>query len=102
MSRRRKARKTKRGKIGWRNQVRFQVMGDSNQAVNWLNGRWKINNHKFRADVQKMQNLSDKTDIRSMADHLDLFQHIYRDGMRKPIVLRMRQEKREAAGTPSR
>ena len=25
------------------------------------------------------QNLLDKTDIRPMADHLDLFQHIYRN-----------------------
>ena len=30
-------------------------------------------------EVQKTQNLLDKTDIRPMADHLDLFQHIYRN-----------------------
>ena len=35
----------------WRNQIRVQIMGDSN----------------------------DITDIRPMADHLDLFQRIYRD-----------------------
>ena len=29
--------------------------------------------------MQKTQNLFDKTDIRPMADHLDLFQHTHRD-----------------------
>ena len=29
--------------------------------------------------MQNTQNLLAKTDIRPMADHLDLFQHIYRD-----------------------
>ena len=29
--------------------------------------------------MQKTQNLLDKTDIRLMGDHLDLFQHVYRD-----------------------
>ena len=38
-----------------------------------------MNNQKFRAEVQKTQNILDKTDIRPMADHLDLFQQIYRD-----------------------
>ena len=42
-------------------------MGDSNQVVNWMTGRWR---------VQKTQNLLDKTAIRPMADHVDLFQHI--------------------------
>ena len=37
---------------------------------------WKVENEKSK-DVQKKQNLLDK-DIRPMADHLDLFQHIYR------------------------
>ena len=64
---------------GWRNQIRVQIMGDSNLVVNWLNGRRKVNNQKFRADVQKTLNLFDKTDIRPMADHLDLFQHKNRD-----------------------
>ena len=54
-------------------------MGDSNLVVNCMNGRWKINNQKFRAEVQKTQNLLDRRDIRPMADHLDLFQSIYRD-----------------------
>ena len=34
---------------------------------------------KFRAEVQKTQNLMDRTDIRPMGDHLDMIQHIYRD-----------------------
>ena len=44
-----------------------------------MNGKWKINNQKFRAMVQKTQNMMDKTDMRPVGDHLDMFQHIYRD-----------------------
>ena len=29
--------------------------------------------------MHKTQNMLDKTDIRPMGDHLDMFQHIYRD-----------------------
>ena len=54
-------------------------MGDPNLGVNWMNGRWKINNQKFRAEVRQTQNLLDKTDIRLMADYLDLLQRINRD-----------------------
>ena len=32
-----------------------------------------------RSEVQKTQNLLDKTDIRPMVDHLDLFKHVNRD-----------------------
>ena len=63
----------------WCNQMRIQILGDSNLIVNWMNGKWKINNQKFRAMVQKTQNKLDKTDIRPMGDHLDMFQHIYRE-----------------------
>ena len=79
--------------------MRVQVMGDTNLVVNWLNGRWKINNQKFRADVQKTQNLLDKTDIRPMADHLDSFQHIYRDGNEKAD--RLTHEAREKGASCS-
>ena len=48
-------------------------------SVWWPNGTWKINNQKIREGVRKTQNMLDKTDIRLMADHLDLFQHIDRD-----------------------
>ena len=51
---------------------------DSSLVVNWLNGRRKINNHQGRAEVQKTRICWRTTDIRQMADHLDLFQHIYR------------------------
>ena len=54
-------------------------MDDSNLIVNWLNGEWKMNNQKFRMMVQKTQILMDKTDRQPMGDHLDMFQHIYRD-----------------------
>ena len=47
--------------------------------VQWLNVRWKINNQKFRAAVQKTRNLLDTRDIRPMSDHMDLFQHMCRD-----------------------
>ena len=40
---------------------------------------WEMEDQKFRMMVQKTQNMLDKTDIRPMADHLDMFQHIYRD-----------------------
>ena len=63
----------------WRNQMRIQILGDSNLIVNWMNGKWKINNPKFRMMVQKTQNMLDKTHLRPLGDHLDMFQHIYRD-----------------------
>ena len=28
----------------WGNQMRIQIMGGSNLIVNWMNGKWKINN----------------------------------------------------------
>ena len=59
--------------------MRVQIMGDPNLIVNWLNGKSKINNQKFRTMVQKTQNMMDKIDIRPMGDHVDMFQHIYRD-----------------------
>ena len=59
--------------------MRIQIIGDSNLIVNWMNGRWKINNQKFRRMIQKTQNILDKVDIRPMADHLDMFQHVYRE-----------------------
>ena len=63
----------------WSNQVRILFFGDSNLSVTWMNGKWKINNQKFRMMVQKTQNMQDKTDIRPMGDHLDMLQHIYRE-----------------------
>ena len=47
----------------------------------------KLNNQKFRVEMQKTQNLLDKTDIRPMADHLDLFQHKNRDWYEKADLL---------------
>ena len=58
------------------NQKRIQILGDSNLIVNWMNGKWKINNEKFRMIVQKKQNMLDKTDNRPMGDHLDMFQRL--------------------------
>ena len=63
----------------WWNRMRVQIMGDSILIVNWLSGKWKINHQKFRAEVRNTQNLMDRTDIRPMGDHLDMFQHTYRD-----------------------
>ena len=57
--------------------------GDSSLVVNWLNLRWKINNQKFRAEVQKTQNLLDRTDFLPMGDHPDVFQHMYSDWNQK-------------------
>ena len=63
----------------WGNQMRIQILGDSNLFVNWMNGKWKIDNHNSRAMVDKTKNMMDKTDLRPMGDHLNMFQHIYRD-----------------------
>ena len=57
----------------------IQILVDSNLIVNWMNEKWKINSQKFRMMVQKTQNMLDKTVIRPMGDHLDMFQRIHRD-----------------------
>ena len=85
------------------NQLRIQILGDSNLIVNWLNGKWKINNQMFRTMVQKTQNMLDRTDIHPMGDHLDMFQHIYREwNPESDFILRMWQEKKEPHGIPTR
>ena len=35
----------------WRNQMRTQILGD--MIVNWVNGKWKMNNQKFKMMIQK-------------------------------------------------
>ena len=42
---------------------------------------WEVEDQppQVQDDGQKTQNMLDKTDLRPMGDHLDLFQHIYRD-----------------------
>ena len=42
-----------------------------------MNGRWRINDQKFRKMIRRTQNMLDKTDLMPMADHLDMFQHIH-------------------------
>ena len=59
--------------------MRTQILGNSNLIVNWTTRKWKINDQKLMMIVQKTQNTLDKTDIRPMGDHLDMFHHIYRD-----------------------
>ena len=56
-------------------------------VVNWMNGRWKTNNQKFRTEVHKTQNLPDLNAIKPVGDHLDLFQHFYRDWNEKADCL---------------
>ena len=48
------------------------------QAEKWRSrlGKWKINKQKFRKMVQRTQNMLDKTDLRPIADHMDMFQHV--------------------------
>ena len=65
--------------LGWGNKTRIQILGDSNLVDNWMNGGRKINNQKFRAEVQRTQNFFDIRDLRPMSDHMDLCQHIYRE-----------------------
>ena len=84
---------------GLGNQIRVQIVGDFHLVVNWMNGRWTISNQKFRVEVQRTQNLLDKTDIRPMADHLDLFQQYLL--VKKRSDSRMRQGRRQLAGTRS-
>ena len=72
-------------------------MGDSNLVVNCWNGRWKLIIKNSEQTCKKTQNLLDRTEIRPMADHLGLFLHVYRVGMKKLIVTK--QGRRELAGT---
>ena len=51
-------------------QNRYQILVDSNLIVNWMNGKWKINNQRFRKMIQRTQNMLDKTDSRPMVGHL--------------------------------
>ena len=81
-----------------RNQMRIQILRDSNLTVNWMNGKLKINNQKFRMMVQKTQKMLDKTDIRPMEDHLGMFQHIYREWNQEAEHLT--HEKKGRLGTP--
>ena len=85
----------------WGNQIRVPIMGDSNLVENWMNGRWKMNNQKFRAEVQKTQNLLDKTDIRRWLTIWTCFSILTGIGMKRLTVLHMRQGEREPAGTRS-
>ena len=64
--------------LAWSNQLRIHILDDSIFIVNWLYGKWEINNRMFRIMVQKAQNKLDRTDIRLVGDHLEMFQHIYR------------------------
>ena len=74
----RKETKLRKWDPSWRKQTRVQTWRDSNLVVNSLKGRWKINSQRFRAEVQKTQNLLDKRYIRPMSDHMGLFEHICR------------------------
>ena len=38
----------------------------------------KINNQRYRKMVQRTQNMIDKTDLKPMAAHMDIFQYILR------------------------
>ena len=56
-------------------------MDDSNLIVNWLNGKGRS---VIRVEVQKTQYMTmDRTNVRPVCDHLDTFQHIYRDWNQK-------------------
>ena len=57
----------------WDNQMRIQILGDSNLIVNWMNKDTEDQQTKFSMMVQKTQNMLDKTNIRLMGDHLDMF-----------------------------
>ena len=53
---RKKNKMKERGKLriwdpAWGNQMRIQILGDTNLIVNRVNGKWKINNQKFRMMV---------------------------------------------------
>ena len=63
------------------------ILGDSNLIVNWMNVRWKINNQSFRKMVQRTHNILDRTDLRPMADHLDIFQQVFREWNQEAVRL---------------
>ena len=88
--------------LAWSNQMRIQILEDSSSIVNFVNRRWKIHNQKFRPMVQKTQKMLDRTDIRPVEDHLDMFQHVSRDnGIRTLIISRMWQEEKGRHGIPT-
>ena len=65
-----------------------------------MNGKWKINNQKFRKMAQKTQNMLDRRDIRPMGDNLDMFQYVYSEGNQEADhVTHVAREK--GATTPS-
>ena len=84
----------------WRNQLRVQILGDSNLVVNWLDGKKKINNQKVRMMVQRTQNVLDRTDIRPMGIIWTCFSTSTENGIKRLIVLHMWQEKKVPHGTP--
>ena len=84
----------------WGNQMRIQILGDSNLTVNWMNGKWKINNQNFRAMVQKTRNMMDKTDMRPYGEITWTCSSTSPEiGIRKLIVFRMWQEKKGPHGS---
>ena len=44
----------------WENQIRGQIMRESNLIVTWMRGRWTIHNLISRTEVQKTQSVLDK------------------------------------------
>ena len=74
--------------------------GYSNLIVNWMNEKWRINNQKFRKMFQRTQNMLDKTDLRPMADHLDMFQHVHRERNQEADRLTHVAREKGSHGTP--
>ena len=71
--------KLRRWDPSWCHQTRVQNVGDSNLVVNWLNGRSKINNKNSKLRCKRHRICWTRETSRMMSDHMDLFQHIYRD-----------------------
>ena len=80
----------------WGNQMRIQILGDANLIVNWMNGKWKINNQKVKMMVQRHRTrwtglTSGRWVITWICD--STFTEI---GTKKPTDSRMWQEKKGA------
>ena len=87
----------------WTNEIRgVQIMGDSNVVVNWLNGRWKWTIKNSERKCKRRRKCWTKQTFVQWLTIWIYFSTYTEIGLRKLIVLSMRQGIRELGGTRSR
>ena len=70
----------------WESQTLLHVLENSTLVIKWLSGRCKINEQKKKRNVQSSR-LAGQLRHQPMSDHLDLFQHIYREWNKEAVEL---------------